>query len=509
VSGGDPRVHLELEAKLEAPEHFELPDLSHLGPAGTAVTALPPRELDATYYDTTDLGLARSGITLRYRQGEAGPPWTVKLPETTHGPGLARREVSFEGTADTLPEPAVDLVTATSRGRPLAPVARLHTRRRPYQVVDVDRRRLGEIVDDAVEVWRGERRTGRFREIEIEIDQPGRPGRRLLDTSMARLAEAGCQMGVSVPKLVRALGERASQPPDVVVASLHDHATIADLVGHAVARSVAQLIRHDPGVRLGDDPEDVHQLRVATRRLRSDLRTFAALFHPDPVTAIRAELGWLGAQVGAVRDSDVLAMRLTDSVQTLPAEDSPGAALLLEHLHRQRSEARTAMLAALRDGRYLRIIDSLIEFAGAPPLIETTTLAAKPSARVATDLARRPWTRLAKAVARIGPEPTDTELHQIRILAKRCRYAAEAVSPVIPGAGPFAARVADLQTVLGDHQDTVVAETWLRDAALALPLAGVAAGQLIGIERAGRAELKLGWPGIWRKASAKKLRRWM
>ena len=101
------------------------------------------------------------------------PPWTVKLPEITHGPGLARREISFEGTPDTLPEPAADLVTATSRGRRLAPVARLHTSRRPYQVVDSNRRRLGEIVDDTVEVWRGERRTGGFREIEIEIDQPG------------------------------------------------------------------------------------------------------------------------------------------------------------------------------------------------------------------------------------------------------------------------------------------------------------------------------------------------
>jgi inorganic triphosphatase YgiF len=107
VSGADRRVHLELEAKLEGPEDFELPDLSDLGPAGTEVTALPPRELDATYYDTTVLRLARSGITLRYRQGEAGPPWTVKLPQTTHG----RRKASAKKLRSWTAKPAAPLVT--------------------------------------------------------------------------------------------------------------------------------------------------------------------------------------------------------------------------------------------------------------------------------------------------------------------------------------------------------------------------------------------------------------
>ena len=317
-------------------------------------------------------------------------------------------------------------------------------------------------------------------------------------------------MGVSVPKLVRALREHASQPPDVVVASLADHAAIADLVDHAVARSVAHLIRHDPGVRLGDDPEDVHQLRVATRRLRSDLRTFAALFDPDPVTAIRAELGWLGAQVGAVRDSDVLAMRLTDSVQTLPAADRPGAALLVEHLDRQRTDR--AYGHARRSRR---------------PALPANHKQPDRTRRSPSTNRNHHAGRQALGSGRHRPSPTTLDPigqsgspHRPRAHRRRTApnphpgqtlpYAAEAVSPVIPGAGPFAARVADLQTVLGDHQDRrVVAETLALARALALPPAGVAAGQLIGIERARRAELKVGWQALWRKASAKKLRSWM
>jgi CHAD domain-containing protein len=292
--------------------------------------------------------------------------------------------------------------------------------------------------------------------------------------------------------------------------SLEAHGTIADLVRHAIARSVAQILRHDPGVRLGDDPEDVHQLRVGTRRLRSDLRTFARLLDRHRVAAIRAELGWLGSEVGAVRDTDVLAARLRANSHTLPDADAPGAALLLRRLGTEARAARATMLAAMRSPRYVRLLDALVELAAAPPLTDESGLADQAPAQAAAEIARRPWRQLAAAVGAIGPGPSDAELHQIRIRAKRCRYAAEAVAPVIgPPAVKFAAAVSDLQTVLGDHQDTVVAETWLRNTAAATPAGRVAAGQLIAFERAQRAELRARWPSVWKVAAARKLRRWL
>src|SRR5439155_1633439 len=79
-----------------------------------------------------------------------------------------------------------------------------------------------------------------------------------------------------------------------------------DVIRNALAASVARLIAHDPGVRLGDDPEDVHQARVATRRLRSDLRTFHSLLDADWTQALRQDLKSIGRDLGAVRDTEVL-----------------------------------------------------------------------------------------------------------------------------------------------------------------------------------------------------------
>jgi CHAD domain-containing protein len=461
-----------------------MPDLHDLVPA-TTVTALPERDLDATYYDTADLRLARSGITMRHRSGEPGPAWTVKLPEADQAPALARREIGFTGPPEHIPDQAADLVLATTRGQYLAPVARLTTARLPTEIRDRDGHLLAEVVDDTVTVSQPERPTDHFREVEVEVPADTPAGRRLLRAAVARLVDAGSVAQPPMPKLVRALGERATQPPDVVVAPLKAHATVTDLIRHTVASGLDRILRHDPGVRLGDDPEDVHQLRVATRQLRSDLRTFKRLLGPDQVDAVRDELGWLADLVGKVRDTDVLAARLRANSQTLADIDASAVAELLSRLDTEAGAARIAMLEAMRSPRYLRLLDALAAFAADPTVIDKAAHPDRTAASVATDLVRRPWRDLAKAVAALGADPPDTALHQVRILAKRSRYAAEAVAPVVgKPAARFAAAVADLQTVLGEHQDAVVAQTWLRDAATAQPATGLAAGQLIAIERA-------------------------
>jgi len=104
----------ELEAKLIAPDELRLPDLNGLVKGATAVR-LPRRRLEAIYFDTPELRLARSGITLRYRTGEDGPPWTVKLPEGSSRATLRRREVSFEGASGPVPPQVADLVRANTR----------------------------------------------------------------------------------------------------------------------------------------------------------------------------------------------------------------------------------------------------------------------------------------------------------------------------------------------------------------------------------------------------------
>jgi CHAD domain-containing protein len=371
--------------------------------------------------------------------------------------------------------------------------------------------RLAEIVDDRVTVHQGREQTGELREIEVEVLVPGRVGDQVLAAAVDRLIAAGCSADPPIPKVVRALGQRALEPPELTVQPVRRKGPVVQLIRHALVRSVVQMIHHDPGVRLGDDPEDVHQFRVATRRLRSDLHTFASLLEPGPVQELRDELRWLGSVVGAVRDGDVLAERLRSQAEELPDPDVGGVQPLLSLLASQAAAARATMVRALRGRRYVALLDRLVVMANEPPIRpDRAARADQRAGRAAARYVRRPWRRLRDAVAGLGDEPPDSALHNVRILAKRCRYAAEAAAPAAGGpAVRFAAAVADLQTVLGDHQDAIVAEVWLRNAAATTPAGAVAAGELILLQRWQRARLRALWPATWKAASAKDLRSWL
>jgi CHAD domain-containing protein len=108
----------------------------------------------------------------------------------------------------------------------------------------------------------------------------------------------------------------------------------------------------------------------------------------------------------------------------------------------------------------------------------------------------------------VADNPTDPELHRIRILAKRVRYAAEAVAAVAPGALNFAKAAAKLQTVLGEHQDSVTAQAWLRAAHVSGRRA-FAAGELIAMEHVAAADARAKWPKVWKALDRKSLHTWM
>lgn len=503
-------MSLEQEAKLAATAAFQLPPMGGLVNGATAATR-PRVELEATYYDTAQLHLARWGVTLRHRTGETGPAWTLKLPGTATDETLERQELRFAGDRLAVPREAADLVRAYVRGRALKPVARLHTSRNPIEIRELDGTLLAEIVDDAVSVHVGRRVTRRFREIEIETKSHGRRGRQALRSAVGRLTAAGCGDEQPMPKLIRAIGARALRPAEVVLPDLGAHPEPADLARHAVAGSVVQLLRQDAFVRLGDDEEGVHKFRVATRRLRSDLATFDNFFDRDQAEWLREELRWLGNVVGRVRDSHVLAGNLQRAVNTLPAEDVTLAQPLLKRLRRQARNARVSMLAVLRSERYDRVLDGLVRAAvtgSQPPRRGGVRQRRKHrDAMIMNNLVRKRWRGLANAVDALGPDPPDAALHDVRIRAKRCRYTAEAVTPAAgERAARFTVAVSRLQAVLGEHQDSVVAERWLREAADAMPVSRVVAGELIAHQRTERTRLRAEWPSVWKTVSAKRLR---
>lgn len=508
----------EREVKLAAPPAFRLPDLAGALDGFDAVET-EPRRFQTVYVDTADLRVARWGCSLRHREGQG---WTVKLPTNANGRALVRGEYLIAGDARRVPGEAADLLRAYVRGAELRPVVRLRTLRRRLELRDAAGRPVGEIVDDEVSVMEGARVAGRFRELEVEVDD-GVPDE-VLGTLVAELRARGAGSVDNTPKYLRALGSLADRPPEVVVPTIGPGAPVVDVVRAAIAASTTRLMRHDAGVRSGDDPEDVHQARVATRRLRSDLCSFRELLEPEWVVGLRAELGWLGAELGAVRDTDVLMDRLRGRARELPARDAATAERLLGRLAARRDEARTTLLTAMRSSRYLEVLDRLVAAAAEPVLRSeavaepvlpseaadrSTDEAGTGSIPVLASVMQRPWAHLRNAVDALGPDATDAELHEARIRAKRVRYAAEAVAPVFgKRARAFARAAVGLQDVLGEHQDSVVASAWLRGVAASGARAAFVAGELASTERRAAAEARAAWPDAWKSLARRRLRFW-
>jgi CHAD domain-containing protein len=493
----------EREAKLAAPPGFQLPELG--GPDdGFEAEPQTARRLRTTYYDTADLRLARWGASLRHRPGEG---WTVKLPEGQDGALLVRAEHTFPGDGRRPPAEALALVRPFVRTARLAPSARMRTLRRPVELRDPEGSRLAEVVDDEVQVLDGRRILARFRELEVELDEAGDTG--LLERVVDRLLEAGAQAAEPTPKYLRALGGRERVlGPEVVQPEVDAGASVETLLRHDLAGGTLRLFRHEAGVRTGEDPEAVHQARVATRRIRSTLRTFSKLLDEEWTDRLRADLKWLADLLGEVRDTDVLLERFSGHLAELPAADAKAGRWLLARLAGQRDDARRRLLGAMASRKYVVLLDDLVAAAAAPALLPG---ADGPAAELMPALVAKPWKKLRKEVRGAGDDPADHELHQIRIRAKRARYAAEAVEPVIgKPAGDFADAVADIQSVLGDHQDAVVGEAWLRGAAGAGRRdAALVAGMLIAAERASAASTRDGWRQVWDAANRRKLRAWL
>lgn len=498
---------LERELKLVAPPAFQLPNLTAAAD-GRPVVVLPLQRLSATYYDTVDLRLVRWGLTLRHRTGEDdGAVWTLKVPAGAAGGMLARRELNFKGRAGVVPPEVLALLRGHVRHAVLGPVAKLATRRNRVQIREADGSPLLEVSDDVVSVLDGRQVAARFREVEVELLAEAVDDA-LLRAVVDRLREEGAAPGDSTPKVVWALGPRSVAPPEVEPVELDEESSAGDVVRAAIASAVTRLLAHDIGARLGDHPEDVHQARVATRRLRSDLRTFRDYIDPEWNVEIRDELRWLAGRLGAVRDTDVLLERLTEQAEELPEPDRRPAAALLRRLEADRETARRDLLVALASDRYADLVENLVLAARAPRLTPEADSVAR---RVLPDVVRRPWKHLSSAVAALGDRPEDEALHEVRIRAKRARYAAEAVAPVIgKPAQRLASALTRVQSVLGDLQDATVAEAWLRAAASSSRGAqAVVAGELVGVQHAAMAEARQKWRDAWKAAAKKSLRSWL
>lgn len=424
----------ETERKYDVPADFQLPSLE--GAAEAAV-----HDLDATYFDTDDLRLARHRRTLRRRTGGADAGWHLKTP----GNGSSRTEYRLPLSGETsVPAELTDEVRAIIRDQSLRPVARLRTRRVETPVRDADGRTLALIAQDQVTAETdGER--SRWQEVEVELVEGDA---HLLRALERRLLKAGATPAAGPSKLARALGDRL--PEEKKGRSLKNNPVLQ------YARQQRDAIaEYDPGVRHGDE-ESVHKMRVATRRLRSTLKTFKRSFDPDLVATVSPELKWLAGQLGEVRDGQVLEKKLLAGVRDEGAEFEPVADRIRDHLEAKVAAGRAALADDLNGRRYLGLLDAIDRLVGPGFQAEKDPLArARKALRQADDL-------LDEAVA----DGQDAELHEARKAYKRARYAVEVF---VPAAGrparELTGALTDLQDVLGAHQDSVVAREILRELA--------------------------------------------
>lgn len=272
------------------------------------------------------------------------------------------------------------------------------------------------------------------------------------------------------------------------------------------------IIELDPAVRR-DLPDSVHQMRVATRRLRSAFRSYTKVLDRAATQPIGLELKWLAAELGVDRDREVLTARLRKALADVPGtlRLGPVDARLRIWSERRRAGSRKEVLAVLDGPRYLSLLKTLHALLEEPPL---RPAADRPAPQVVSEAVLKDYRRLARRVEAALAAPAgrerDEALHGARKAAKRTRYAAEASRPALGRpAKKFAKRIKRVQQLLGDHQDSVVARGALRELATQAHRAGEGGftfGLLHGREEALAADRERELPDRWEKASRRKHR---
>lgn len=308
---------VEREIKFDVSSDFRLAALNLDAPN---LEILPPavKELDAIYFDTADLRLARCGITLRHRSGESRP-WTLKLPDRGSGGELARLELRAEGNVDSVPDDFSYIVAGYSAAAPLVSAIRLRSHRHVVQLVTEGAELAVELVDDVVTVTGlGEEAIStQFREVEVEFTESADP--ECVRAIVGDLEAAGAIRSNNPPKAIRALGPAAALAPAIPFAELPPDGTAEETAAAVLQRAVATLLARDLEVRA---------------KLEPDLAELATL-----IVAIRWVVTWLAPLLGP------MAGTLLDHVLLLGAELQPDTRK--GHVGERLSASYSQALAAL------------------------------------------------------------------------------------------------------------------------------------------------------------------
>ncbi len=457
-----------------------LPTLAVEAAEGGTVTALartPRRQVDS-YLDTDDWRIARAGFVVRIRRRGRHDEVTLKDTQPAEGSGLRHRLEVTEvlppsGLTGLGPDgPVGRRLHAIVGLRPLHEVLQVRTRRRPFalRVGGVDAAEVA--LDDTMIVVGDGQRPMRLRRVEVEVQLEW------LDALEPVVEQLRVSCGLQPARLSKfeagllAAGEEIPGTPDLGPTDVSAASTMGELAFAVLRRQLAVIRDKEPGTRLGEDPEELHDMRVATRRLRAALSLFEGVL-PVRAQVFREELGWLGRLLGAVRDLDVqlqnlAGMRAADVDRTGhdvdgrdDAERPDPLAELTALLEAERSAARAAMLSGLDSVRWERLAKGLTAMVQQGPA--RRSLATRVPAEIGLpDLVLARHAKVAKAAKRAKRSGLVTDFHGLRIRCKRLRYALEFSADVYGGAtSRFVRELTVLQDELGEMQDAEVASLQL------------------------------------------------
>lgn len=366
--------HLEVEAKFSVSESTQIPNLGEI----TGVDRVDRTEihnLSAVYFDTEDLRLTRSKITLRRRTGGNDAGWHIKFPGE-----VGRREVQAsldaEGASESsAPKELLGHIRALVQGRPLLPIAQVDNERHMSYLVNAEGELLAEFCDDHVSTVSylpgGVRK--QWREWELELSDAAlqdETGMALLENASQTLQAAGAFPSSSPSKLSSALDNSINYAPTPPQMAELEEGDPARGVLAAIAANATKIAEYDPKVR-ADEYDSVHQMRVATRELRSHLQTFEGILGGEEYLKIEKELKVLATILGRARDAEVIEERLASLVETEigDAIEESTKQELLEDLRAEYQREHARVVRALDDDRYTNLLQSLEDLLVNPPLV--------------------------------------------------------------------------------------------------------------------------------------------
>lgn len=474
--------------QVEAERKFSVGPDDPLPALGDLVRLGPVREhrMRAVYMDTRSLLLARHRITLRRREGGSDAGWHLKLPRPdgtrleVHAPlgeGPGRMRVPEQLRAEV--RAALGHAWPQGADAVLLPAAVLSTHRIELDLLGPDggEEVLAQLCDDQVSALPA---AVAWRELEVElVDGEGE----LLEEITSAFGRQGVAPAEHASKLARALGDRPDRLGRGEAPPVDGPA--AQVLLAYLAEQVAVVLGREDDVR-SDLPDAVHKTRVATRRLRSALRTFRRLLDREVTDPLREEVRWLATALGAPRDAEVMRDRILASLEGQEEVLGPVRERVRGELDDRHATAHAALVEVLDSERYLGLVDRLLELLAEPPW---RGRAHRRAEKVLPGLVARAVDRAREAAHAADHAQGEQRLHQLheaRKRAKAVRYAYEALAPAFGEDAAGAAKVWERVTEgLGEVQDSAVAVGWLRDLARHAEEAGEPTftyGVLVGLE---------------------------